>query len=283
MELFGKLGIDSKLLIAQIVNFGVLLWLLSRFIYKPIIKRIEKDENELAKSAKLRKKLEEEISSFEHHKQKETIAVKNRAMEIIHESENIAKQIEKEAASKISTQTEKLIKQSRENIDTLRNDIESELFKSTKSKLTDSFQQKFSQLLSPSDQAAIQKIFWSKLLTMIEKVQLPKQKQFEMTSILERLEKKISNLDNKSNLPKKMLEDIYAKSIKPIILEYAYDITKEEQTDLEKLLEKKVGYKISFDKKENKNLVNGFRFEIAGIILESNLNIMLDHESPNTK
>ena len=47
MEILGKLGIDIKLLIAQIINFGLLLWLLKKFLYAPIVRRIEKDEREL--------------------------------------------------------------------------------------------------------------------------------------------------------------------------------------------------------------------------------------------
>ena len=47
MEILGKLGIDIKLLIAQIINFGLLLWLLKKFLYVPIVRRIEKDEREL--------------------------------------------------------------------------------------------------------------------------------------------------------------------------------------------------------------------------------------------
>ena len=46
MEFLKNLGIDVKLLIAQIINFGLLLWLLKKLLYKPFIKRIEKDEKE---------------------------------------------------------------------------------------------------------------------------------------------------------------------------------------------------------------------------------------------
>ncbi len=57
------LGIDIKLIIAQIVNFGVLFFLLSKFAYKPILKmlndRQEKIQKGLADSEEAAKKLEE--------------------------------------------------------------------------------------------------------------------------------------------------------------------------------------------------------------------------------
>lgn len=41
MEVLGKLGIDWKLLIAQAVNFLILLWVLRRYAYKPILSALE--------------------------------------------------------------------------------------------------------------------------------------------------------------------------------------------------------------------------------------------------
>lgn len=58
MELLGKLGIDLPLLAAQIVNFGVLLWLLRRFLYAPVMARIEEDEGKMMRGEKLRQELD---------------------------------------------------------------------------------------------------------------------------------------------------------------------------------------------------------------------------------
>ena len=41
MEVLAKLGIDWKLLIAQAVNFLVLLWILRRYAYGPILRVLE--------------------------------------------------------------------------------------------------------------------------------------------------------------------------------------------------------------------------------------------------
>lgn len=42
MELFGKLGIDVRLLVAQLINFGVLLFVLQRFLYRPLLDVLER-------------------------------------------------------------------------------------------------------------------------------------------------------------------------------------------------------------------------------------------------
>ncbi|MFA6963327.1 MAG: F0F1 ATP synthase subunit B [Patescibacteria group bacterium] len=57
------LGIDLKLIIAQIINFGLLFFLLSKFAYKPILKmltdRQEKIQKGLSDADKAAKKLAE--------------------------------------------------------------------------------------------------------------------------------------------------------------------------------------------------------------------------------
>jgi F-type H+-transporting ATPase subunit b len=49
-ELFGKLGIDWKLLIAQVVNLAIVFWVLKRFAYKPILQVLERRSQRIAQS-----------------------------------------------------------------------------------------------------------------------------------------------------------------------------------------------------------------------------------------
>ena len=111
MEFLGNLGIDTKLLIAQMINFGLLLWLLTKFLYKPIIKRIEKDEKELKQAQIQNKKLEQERDDFTEQKKKEMIEVKKRARKIIEEAESIAKEIKKRAIQDTKEEKQAVIKQ----------------------------------------------------------------------------------------------------------------------------------------------------------------------------
>ena len=62
-ELLTKLGIDLKLLVAQIVNFLILLLVLYKFAYGPIVAMLEKRQKKIEKGLKeaeeAHKKLEE--------------------------------------------------------------------------------------------------------------------------------------------------------------------------------------------------------------------------------
>ena len=47
-----KLGIDLKLILVQIVNFGLLLFILKKVLYKPVLESIKKRREELEANEK---------------------------------------------------------------------------------------------------------------------------------------------------------------------------------------------------------------------------------------
>ena len=46
-DLLKQFGIEPTLLIAQIINFSILLFVLTKFLYKPILKAIDKVADDL--------------------------------------------------------------------------------------------------------------------------------------------------------------------------------------------------------------------------------------------
>jgi F-type H+-transporting ATPase subunit b len=41
MDALANIGVDWKLLLAQVVNFGILLWVLKRYAYQPMLKMMD--------------------------------------------------------------------------------------------------------------------------------------------------------------------------------------------------------------------------------------------------
>lgn len=68
MELIEKLGIDLKLLLAQVVNFLILLFVLKKLVYKPVLKMLDTRKNMIAKTVEDSKKMEERIQKLEEEK-----------------------------------------------------------------------------------------------------------------------------------------------------------------------------------------------------------------------
>ncbi|MBI3980416.1 F0F1 ATP synthase subunit B [Candidatus Microgenomates bacterium] len=86
-----KLGIEPILLIAQIINFGIIAFLLTKFLYRPLFKMIEDRKRKIDEGLKLAvemKDKEEEITQ-----EKERVLEKARAegQKLINEAKEQAK------------------------------------------------------------------------------------------------------------------------------------------------------------------------------------------------
>lgn len=116
-ELLAKLGIDWKLLIAQIINFLILLFVLYKFAYGPILaileKRQKKIEKGLAEAEEARKKLEESKK-----RQKEILQkARHEAKEIVEKAHIQAEKMKSEITETAKKQAEKIIQEARKDIE----------------------------------------------------------------------------------------------------------------------------------------------------------------------
>ncbi len=272
MELLGNLGIDIKLLVAQIINFGLLLWLLTRFFYKPIVKRIEKDEEELRQAQIQKQNLEQEKNDFAEQEKKEIARTKKRTKDIIEQAENIAKEISKETHKKASNDAKAFTEQSIKRIENLRPEIEREILKKIQSKVDNSIGRSFKNTLPVSLQKEFQDILWKDFIKQTEELTLKKIRKIDMEDSIN-----TENEEDKKNIFEKRLDGILSKKIGHVMLEYVYPPNHEQLDELDKIISKKIGLKIKINKKQNKSLINGLRFEINGMIVESNLLNIIKH------
>jgi F-type H+-transporting ATPase subunit b len=82
-ELISKLGIDFKILIAQIINFFILLFVLYRFAYKPVLKALENRSKRIEQSLKDAKAIEEKLQQGEADYQAKITEAEKKAGEIM--------------------------------------------------------------------------------------------------------------------------------------------------------------------------------------------------------
>jgi F-type H+-transporting ATPase subunit b len=105
-ELLASLGIDWKLFLAQIVNFSILLFVLYKFAYRPVLKmlddRTDKIEKGLADAEKSQKKLKE---------------IETKEKEVLIEAKKQAKDIIKKAQEQAQANKEELVVVAREESD----------------------------------------------------------------------------------------------------------------------------------------------------------------------
>ena len=65
MELLAKLGINWQLLIAQIVNFAIVVGVLGFFVYKPILNLLDSRADRIRKAMEDAKKVENQMQEME--------------------------------------------------------------------------------------------------------------------------------------------------------------------------------------------------------------------------
>lgn len=110
------MDIDWFTVIAQIINFLILVWLLKRFLYKPVLNAIDKREKTIASQ------LEEAANKKrEARQERETYIQKNEEFDRVH-----ATQLE-EARKRIEDETKRLYEEARQETSALRLKLEESL------------------------------------------------------------------------------------------------------------------------------------------------------------
>lgn len=132
-EIFEKLGIDPKLLIAQVVNFVLLLIILQKIGYKPILKMLNDRTEKIEKSLKQAKKIEEELKNAEETKLAEIKKGKNEAKTIIREAQETIEKNNQETIEKTRIKTQEIVANAKQEI---QNEKENSV-KEAKEEITD--------------------------------------------------------------------------------------------------------------------------------------------------
>lgn len=110
----GFLGLDWKILIGQVINFAILLYLLKRFAYKPLLHLLEKRKKEIAEGLEKSREAENFLQQIRTVEQriKEKAEIEKR--EIIKRAELQAQSRGEDILLSAEKQKQNIIKKARE-------------------------------------------------------------------------------------------------------------------------------------------------------------------------
>ena len=114
MEILSKLGIDWRLLIAQLVNFAILLAVLYKFVYKPLLALLEKREAMIAKSVEDAQAIEHRLKETEKASEEALAEARLEASKVFEESEKVAEERRKQALEKTKGDVAHIVEQTRQ-------------------------------------------------------------------------------------------------------------------------------------------------------------------------
>jgi F-type H+-transporting ATPase subunit b len=109
MEALANLGIDWKLFLAQAVNFLVLLFVLRRFAYKPMLEFLDKRRGSIEQGLKDAEIAKTKLAQMEVKKQETLVSARKEARDIVAAAEISAKQRDAERLAETEIKTKRLI------------------------------------------------------------------------------------------------------------------------------------------------------------------------------
>lgn len=113
----GTLGINWKLFLAQLINFGIILYILRRFVFIPISKKLEERAEKIERALQDAEEVEKQKMEFEEWKKQELAKTRQEAADIIAKAETDAGVARDDLMKKTKSDQEKVIKQAQDQIE----------------------------------------------------------------------------------------------------------------------------------------------------------------------
>jgi F-type H+-transporting ATPase subunit b len=122
-----SLGIDFRLFIAQIVNFGIFYVIFSKFIAKPLLKHINKLKHDEQVRLDITNKLREDSQKSDEAREVILKSAKDKQKEIIDQARKYTDEMKAEVLAKAKKQAEDLVQQGNKQVAEERQKAMSEL------------------------------------------------------------------------------------------------------------------------------------------------------------
>lgn len=139
----GMFGINWKLFLAQLVNFGIVLLVLWKFVWKPVTSGLSERSEKIEQSLLEAQKITEDRLTFDSWKQGEMAEVRKEAAGIITEAKQQAEQLKAETVRATAAEQSRVIEQAQKRLEQEK----ATMLESAKSELADIVVQATSTIL----------------------------------------------------------------------------------------------------------------------------------------
>lgn len=124
-----SLGIDFRLIVIQLINFGLLLFLLTKFLYRPILKILDERRRKIAESLAAAQKIEEERVKLEEKKKEELNRAKEAGQTLLVQMRQEAEKQKEAIIGRARQEAEHIAKKARRELDLEKEKLREELRK----------------------------------------------------------------------------------------------------------------------------------------------------------
>ncbi|MBI2642347.1 MAG: F0F1 ATP synthase subunit B [Candidatus Wildermuthbacteria bacterium] len=113
-ELFSNLGINWKLLLAQAVNFLLVIFLLNHFVFKKLIRFLEERRKKIEQGIVLRDKAERELQRTMEARHRELEQARKEAEGVVLKAKTAAEQSSLEIIGEAKSRHERIVEQAKQ-------------------------------------------------------------------------------------------------------------------------------------------------------------------------
>ena len=117
MEILHSIGIEPKLLVAQAINFGLLLFVLYKFLYNPILKLLNERTKKIEKSLKDAEEVAKKLEETEIEKGKVITSAKTEASAMVKEAKIAGEEVKVGIIKEAEAKSKELLKNAKEDIE----------------------------------------------------------------------------------------------------------------------------------------------------------------------
>ena len=122
-SVLGTLGINWKLFLAQLLNFGIVLFVLWKWVVKPLGTTLTKRQERIEAGLKNAENMDVERKKFEDWKAGEMKKVRNEADQILRVTTDTANKIKQETIVDAQHQANKILEQAKSNIESEKTEM----------------------------------------------------------------------------------------------------------------------------------------------------------------
>ena len=155
MEILDQFGVDIRLLIAQMVNFAILLIVLKFVLYKPILKMLEDRKQRIIEAEENASSIEKRLEKIEAEREKVMSTASSEVTQMLEEATKNASEIVAESHLKAAEDIKLLIAKAKDQMaqdrESMRSEMRSELADLVSTALTAIYSKK----LTKADQEEI--------------------------------------------------------------------------------------------------------------------------------
>jgi F-type H+-transporting ATPase subunit b len=124
-----QLGLNLPTLIAQLINFLILLFLLRLFLWKPITGMLDERQRRIKESLEAAERMKEQTQASERAIQEQIDAARQEGQQIIANSQQIATRVQEEGRTQAQAEAEAMLARARSEIQLERDNAIAELRK----------------------------------------------------------------------------------------------------------------------------------------------------------